>query len=341
VRLSPVVMVAIALVALVGVSGPAVAQVGPPVDPLRTVAPAVGALSRSQPDLGLNPVSVLESAAQALPQRGDEPQGISAAVNILVLLTVIALVPSIMLMCTCFVRIICVLGLLRQAIGTQSLPPPQAILGLSLFLTLMVMTPTIDRIYDEAVTPYRTGEVTDHEELWSRAKQPLRDFMFSQIEATGNWSSLYMVLNYRGVDTSEPANVRRSDVDMVSLVPAFLLSELKVAFVMGFRLYLPFLVIDIVIASLLISMSMMMLPPVLISLPFKLLLFVLVDGWQLVVGSLLESFVVAPGGGAEVANAVGAVGGLAADPVMLAGMVAPVWDEAIGHAQMAVLAIVR
>ncbi|MFG0282899.1 MAG: flagellar type III secretion system pore protein FliP [Phycisphaerales bacterium JB039] len=265
---------------------------GPPVDP----ASASAAISApGAPELTLNPVSVLDSAAKALPQAGgDGPAGLSAAVNILVLLTVIALVPSIMLMCTCFVRIICVLGLLRQALGTQSLPPPQAILGLSLFLTLLVMTPTIDRIYDEAVVPYRTGEITDHEELWNRAKQPLRDFMFGQIEATGNWSSLYMVLNYRGVDTSEPESITRADVDMVSLVPAFLLSELKVAFVMGFRLYLPFLVIDIVIASLLISMSMMMLPPVLISLPFKLLLFVLVDGWQLVVGSLLESFVTGP-----------------------------------------------
>ena len=114
--------------------------------------------------------------------------------------------------------------------------------------------------------------------------------MFDQIEATGNWSSLYMVLNYRGVDTSDPGSLTRSDVDMVALVPAYMLSELKTAFLMGFRVYLPFLVIDMVIASMLISMSMMMLPPVLISLPFKLLLFVLVDGWQLVVGGLLMSF---------------------------------------------------
>src|SRR5690606_18369469 len=109
-------------------------------------------------------------------------------------------------------------------------------------------------------------------------------------EATGNWSSLYMVLNYRGVDTSDPGSLTRADVDMIALVPAYMLSELKTAFLMGFRVYLPFLVIDMVIASMLISMSMMMLPPVLISLPFKLLLFVLVDGWQLVVGGLLMSF---------------------------------------------------
>jgi flagellar biosynthetic protein FliP len=115
--------------------------------------------------------------------------------------------------------------------------------------------------------------------------------MFDQIDATGNWSSIYTMLNYRGVDTSRPETLKRSDVDMVCLVPAFMLGELKTSFLMGFRVYLPFLVIDMVISTMLISMSMMMLPPVLVSLPFKLLLFVLVDGWQLVVGSLMNSFV--------------------------------------------------
>jgi flagellar biosynthetic protein FliP len=142
--------------------------------------------------------------------------------------------------------------------------------------------------------------VTDYETLWNKAKQPMRDFMFAQIDATGDYSSLLMVLNHRGVDTSDPEMLRREDVDMVTLIPAYMLSELKVAFLMGFRVYLPFLVIDMVISSLLISMSMMMLPPVLISLPFKVLLFVLADGWTLVVGSLMSSFVVpgvAAGGG--------------------------------------------
>ena len=127
--------------------------------------------------------------------------------------------------------------------------------------------------------------------LWERASNPMRDFMFDQIEATNNWSSLYMILNYQGIDTSEPETITRADITTTSLVPAYMLSELKVAFLMGFRVYLPFLVIDMVIASLLISMSMMMLPPVMISLPFKLMLFVMVDGWALIVGSLLESFV--------------------------------------------------
>ncbi len=240
----------------------------------------------------LNPLSVVNSAAQALTgQSAQSEGGLSAGLNIMILLTVITLVPSIMLMTTCFVRIIIVLALLKQALGTASLPPPQVTLGLALFMTLLVMTPTIDRIYAEAVGPYERGEIRDYDVLWERARQPLRDFMFDQIERTGNWSSVYMILNYRGVDTSEPENLTRADVDMITLIPAYMLSELKTAFLMGFRVYLPFLVIDMVIASLLISMSMMMLPPVLISLPFKLLLFVLVDGWQLVVGNLMQSFV--------------------------------------------------
>lgn len=220
--------------------------------------------------------------------------GLSAGINIMVLLTVITLVPSIMLMCTCFVRIVIVLGLLKQALGTQSLPPPQVIVGLAMFMTLLVMSPTLDRIHREAILPYRSGEVQNYDELWAKAKQPLRDFMFDQIEATNNWSSVYMILNYRGVDTSDPSKLSTDDVDMITLIPAFMLSELKTGFLIGFKVFLPFLVIDIVISSLLISMGMMMLPPVLISLPFKLLLFVLVDGWTLVVGSLLQSFVVRP-----------------------------------------------
>ncbi|MCC6969248.1 MAG: flagellar type III secretion system pore protein FliP [Phycisphaerales bacterium] len=220
----------------------------------------------------------------------ERPRGVSSAINILILLTVISLVPSIMLMTTCFMRIIVVLGLLKQAMGTQTIPPPQVVTGLALFMTMLVMAPTAERVYAEAIVPYQQGEIADHEDLWNRAKQPLRDFMFAQIDATNNWSAVYMVLNYRGVDTSAPEKLTRADVDMVSLVPAYMLSELKTSFLMGFRVYLPFLVIDMVISSLLISMSMMMLPPVLISLPFKVLLFVLVDGWQLVVGSLMSSF---------------------------------------------------
>ena len=253
----------------------------------------------TEPSTSMNPMAILSGAGMMLPgQNAADPidegpadgGGLSAAINVMILLSVITLVPSIILMTTSFVRILVVLGLLRQAMGTQSLPPPQVITGLALFMTLLVMAPTFDRVYSEALEPYQKGEIRDYDTLWNNAKQPLRDFMFDQIEATGNWSSLYMILNYRGVDTSDPGSLTRADVDMVALVPAYMLSELKTAFLMGFRVYLPFLVIDMVIASMLISMSMMMLPPVLISLPFKLLLFVLVDGWQLVVGGLLMSF---------------------------------------------------
>ncbi len=246
-----------------------------------------------------NPVSLLEAAGRSLPggqsaTPSDAPMAaLSTPVTILILLTVISLAPAIVLMTTCFPRILIVLGLLKQAIGAQGVPPPQVITALALFMTFLVMAPTYDRIYKEAVVPFNKGEIRDAETLWLKARQPVRDFMFDQLEATGNWNSLYTVLEYRGVDTSEPEKLTRADVDMVSLVPAFMLSELKTAFLLGFRIYLPFLVIDMVISSLLISMSMMMLPPVLISLPFKLLLFVMVDGWQLVVGGLLRGFAAA------------------------------------------------
>lgn len=274
-------------------------------------APVVdSALAPSQPGLEGepsidNPLSILGAAGSSLADlrsggstaataANQGATGLSAGLNILIVLTVITLAPSIMLMTTCFVRIVVVLGLLKQAMGTQTLPPPQVTLGLALFMTALVMAPTLDRINNEAIKPYNAGQIRDYDTLWAKARQPMRDFMFDQIERTGNWSSLYMVLNYRGVDTSDPTRLTRADVDMISLVPAFMLSELKAAFLIGFKVYLPFLVIDMVISALLISMGMMMLPPVLISLPFKLLLFVLVDGWQLVVGSLLQSFTVRP-----------------------------------------------
>jgi len=267
------------------------------------------------PDGSINPLRVLDSAGRAIPGSSSgtpdgaarEGGGIAVALNIVMVLTVITLAPSIMLMTTCFVRMIVVLGLLKQALGTQQVPPAQVTLGLALFMTMMVMGPTFERIYNDAVVPYSNGEIRDLDTLWATAAAPMRDFMFAQIEATGNWSSLYMVMEYRGIDVNEETlrTMRYSDVPTTVLIPAFMLSELKVAFMMGFRVYLPFLVIDMVIASILISMSMMMLPPVLISLPFKLLLFVLVDGWTLIVGSLMGSFVIHPN---EIASATGAAG---------------------------------
>ncbi len=241
-----------------------------------------------------NPISIVQNATRVLPGAAADATGdgdLSASLSIIILLTVLSLAPAILVMCTSFTRIIIVLALLRQAMGTQQLPPSQVITGLALFLTFLVMAPTIQAIHRDAIAPLQAEEIGQLE-AWNRAKQPLRDFMFDQIEHAGNWGDVFMLLNYRGVDTREPEKLTRADVDMITLIPAFILSELKVAFLMGFRLYLPFLVIDMVISSVLISMGMMMLPPVLISLPFKLLLFVLVDGWQLVCGGLLQSFAV-------------------------------------------------
>jgi flagellar biosynthetic protein FliP len=269
------------------------------------LTPAIGLAQATEETVDLtNPLSVLQQASRAIPVQGGDAAaggasnanasgggGLSASLSIVVLLTILSLAPAILVMCTSFTRIVVVLALLRQAIGTQSLPPSQVIVGLSLFLTFLVMGPTIARINETAIAPLQAGQI-DQVTAWENARQPLRDFMFDQIEYAGNWEDVYMILNYRGVDTSDPSTLSRSDVDMLTLIPAFILSELKVAFLMGFRLYLPFLVIDMVIASVLISMGMLMLPPVLISLPFKLLLFVLVDGWQLVAGSLLNSFAV-------------------------------------------------
>lgn len=283
---------------------------------LAPVAPvsASGAGAAPSPLGEINPIQLLEQAGALLPGGGGnggpaitpagpqptegavpgEPpastsQGLSTTLNILLLLTVLSLAPALLVLCTCFTRVVIVLGLLRQALGTQTLPPSQVIVGLSLFITFAVMGPTLQRMYTDGIEPYTTGEIKDYKEAWELARQPLRDYMFTQIEVTENWSGVYMMLNYRGVDTSDPASLTRADVDMLTLVPAYVLCELKTAFLMGFRIYLPFLVIDMVIASMLISMGMLMLPPVLISLPFKLLLFVLVDGWQLVVESLLAS----------------------------------------------------
>ncbi len=234
-----------------------------------------------------NPLGVVESAGDAIGFEG----GLSATLNILILLTVLSIAPAIIILCTSFIRMVIVLSLLRQALGTQALPPSQVIVGLAVFLTILVMTPTMRQIHADALVPLNHGQI-DQITAWSRAKQPLRNFMFDQIDRTDNWEDVYMVMNYRGIDTSRPDEMTRADVDMITLIPAFILSELKTAFLIGFRIYLPFLVIDMVISSLLISMGMLMLPPVLISLPFKLLLFVMVDGWRLVVGNLLDSFAV-------------------------------------------------
>ena len=216
-------------------------------------------------------------------------EGVSATLKILVVLTVLSLAPSILIMTTSFTRILVVLALLRQAIGTQQLPPGQVLTGLALILTMLVMTPTWHKVKTESLDPYLDGRMGQAEALEAGAA-PIREFMFRQIENAENEEYIYLFVEYVRGALPDGRELQLADIRLSELVPAFVLSELKTAFVMGFRIYLPFLVIDMVIASILISMGMMMLPPVLISLPFKLMLFVLADGWGMVVSSLLTSF---------------------------------------------------
>jgi len=272
--LLPILLLAVALVAFATSSAHAAATAGD------------GAAQALE---DLNPIGVVEDVSKALP--GMDKGGLSTQLNIIILLTVLTIAPGLLILCTSFTRIVIVLSLLRQALGTQSLPPSQVIVGLSLFLSVVVMGPTFSRMWNEGLAPYARGQHADQMKAWDDAKKPLREFMIAQIEKSGNTSAVFMLLEHRGVDTSDPSKLTwERDVDMITLVPAFVLSELKASFLIGFRIYLPFLVIDMVISSLLISMGMMMLPPVLISMPFKLLLFVMVDGWQLICSSLIAGF---------------------------------------------------
>lgn len=213
-------------------------------------------------------------------------ENVSSALQLVIILTVLSLAPAILIMMTSFTRIIIVMSLLRQALGTQQLPPNQILVGLSLFMTFLVMRPTWEKVNSQALQPYFNGSIEQKEAL-DRAQIPLRQFMLRQIDKSDNWEDVYMFAHAAG--RPEPKKIE--DVSTLTIIPAFVLSELKTAFLLGFKIYLPFLIIDMVISAVLISMGMMMLPPVLISLPFKLLLFVLVDGWHLITGSLMGSFV--------------------------------------------------
>ena len=240
------------------------------------------------------PLDSIDAAAPALPAAAGpfqlpdltKRENFSAAMQILVLMTVLSLAPAILIMMTSFTRIIIVLSLLRQALGTQQLPPNQVLIGLSLFMTFLVMGPTWQRVNSEALAPYMDGTI-DQPTALQRAQVPVRDFMIGQIVKNGNDDDVYLFSKFAGEQPPQTWD----EVGTLTLIPAFMLSELKTAFLLGFKVYLPFLIIDMVISMVLISMGMMMLPPVLISLPFKLLLFVLVDGWRLITGSLMDSFV--------------------------------------------------
>ncbi len=209
------------------------------------------------------------------------PQDMSVVLQIFLLMTVLSLAPAILVMLTSFTRIAIVLSLLRQALGTNQMPPNQIIIGLSLFLTFFVMMPVWNDIDEQALQPYLAKKV-DQETALKQAIKPLQKFMLKQTRE----QDLALLLNI-----SRSARPRNSEeVPFTVLIPSFIISELKTAFQMGFMLYIPFLVIDMVVASVLLSMGMMMLPPVMVSLPFKLMVFVLADGWHLIIGSLVKSF---------------------------------------------------
>ncbi|WP_026585522.1 flagellar type III secretion system pore protein FliP [Bacillus sp. J33] len=209
------------------------------------------------------------------------PENVSTSVKLFLLLTVLSLAPSILILMTSFTRIIIVLSFVRTALATQQMPPNQVLIGLSMFLTFFIMAPTLQEVNEQALTPLFNEEI-NLEEAYEKASMPFKEFM----SAHTRQKDLALFLEYSKADV--PSSIE--DIPLTALVPAFAISEIKTAFQIGFMIFIPFLVIDMVVASVLMSMGMMMLPPVMISLPFKILLFVLVDGWYLVVKSLLQSF---------------------------------------------------
>lgn len=260
--------------------------VGNPDAPVTGVAGAIEGVAAPAPTKVDQPGQVLP----ALPNPGQlkltldagaGADGMSNAVSLLLLITVLAVAPAFIMMMTCFTRVIIVLGFVRRALGTQTLPPNQVVVGLALFLSLFIMAPTIKRVETEAWTPLQKQEITQAQAL-TAAKEAVKEFMLKHTRK--NDLALFIRL------AKEERPKTAADISFLTLVPAFVTSELKTAFQMGFVIFLPFLVIDLVISAILMSLGMMMLPPVVISLPFKILLFVLVDGWTLIIQGLAASY---------------------------------------------------
>ncbi|MDY6823745.1 MAG: flagellar type III secretion system pore protein FliP [Thermodesulfobacteriota bacterium] len=232
---------------------------------------------------------VMQAAAASMPfpslnlgvSNTDDPNKIVVALEILALLTVLSLAPAILMLTTSFTRLIIVFHFLRQALATRQTPPNQVLVGLALFLTFFIMAPVWQSVYQDSLKPYIDEEIS-YQQAFENAKAPVREFMIHNTRETD------LALFIKAAGGQRPNG--KQDVSMLTLMPAFVLSEIKTAFIIGFIIYIPFLIIDMVTASILLSMGMMMLPPIMISLPFKLMLFVLVDGWALMVGSLLRSF---------------------------------------------------
>lgn len=211
----------------------------------------------------------------------DSPEDVSQTLQLLLLLTILSLAPSILIMTTSYLRLIIVLNFLKQAMGTMQMPPNQLLAGIALFVTFFIMAPTFTEIHDTALKPYLDEQITIDTAM-TRAEKPIRSFMLKNVRS----EELELFIGFTKMEMPNS----KDDLPTYVLVPAFVLSELRAGFIIGFFIFLPFLMIDMIVASILMSMGMMMLPPVLISLPFKILLFVLIDGWDLIVGSLVRSF---------------------------------------------------
>lgn len=211
----------------------------------------------------------------------ESPDQISATLQVMALLTILTLVPGILIMTTSFVRIVVVIGFLRNAMSTQNVPPNQVVLGLAMFMTFYIMSPYWSQANEEGIQPYLNGQISQEEAL-TKTIAPIREFMFRQTRE----ADLALFVNLSDAERPET----QEDVSTFVLIPAFMISELKTGFQIGFMIYVPFIVIDMIVATTLMSMGMMMLPPVMISLPFKILLFVMIDGWHLLINSIIVSF---------------------------------------------------
>ncbi len=281
------------------------------VQPARANQPSSFAGGRNSTAQRPTTVAPSPQAQQAAPFSINEalsPQGLTPTLKVMILLTLLSLAPSLLVMTTSFIRFVIVFGLLRQALGTQQLPPTQVITSLSLFLTMFVMMPVWEQAYDEGIEPYVKNQPIPNLQagedpltrVFKNTMQPIRHYMGEQIHKAKGDDVVYMLIDFRkpvsnsdGAVAGDPATF--DEVDTATIVTAYMLSELKTAFIIGFQIYLPFVVIDMVVSTILTGMGMVMLPPTLISLPFKLLLFVLIDGWTLTVQMLLQSVYMSSG----------------------------------------------
>lgn len=211
--------------------------------------------------------------------------GLSAALQMLLVLTVISLAPSILIMVTSFTRIIIVLHFVRSALGLQSTPPNQVLVGLALFLTFFIMSPVITKVNTDAIQPLSKGQITQ-QEAYKKGIAPIRSFMLKQLQSADGKKDLRLFMDIANIDKVDSTD----DIPVTVIIPAFIINELKIAFIIGFLIYIPFVIIDMVVASTLMSMGMMMLPPTMISMPFKILLFIIADGWNLIIGQVVKTF---------------------------------------------------